>query len=65
MPADKLMTQNQVTDNGNDEEGKAKEVADKVVDENRTEKKSKDEKHGGKDGTVLKEINDDAKKGKE
>ena len=59
------MTQNQVTDNGSDGGGKAKEVSDKVVDENRTEKKSKDEKHGGKDGTVLKEINDDTKKGKE
>ncbi|MFO8045775.1 MAG: hypothetical protein R6U30_07870 [Halomonas sp.] len=58
------MTKNQVTDNVSEEGKKNKEVADKVVDENRTEQKSKNEGHGGKDGAVLKEINGDAKKGK-
>jgi uncharacterized protein YjbJ (UPF0337 family) len=55
---DQFMNKDQVKDRASEEKGKVKEVADKVTDEKRTEQKGSAEKHGGKDETVLKDIND-------
>ncbi len=58
------MDRNQVKDSASEQKGKAKRVADKVADGESAEQKGKSEKHGGKDGSVLADINDSSKKGK-
>ncbi|UYG08416.1 hypothetical protein [Halomonas sp. M4R1S46] len=50
------MNKNQVEGHANEAKGKA------VAGGKSSEHKDKDEKHGGKDGAVLADINDDAKK---
>ncbi len=43
-------------------ESASKEKVKEVADDKRTEQKDKAEKHGGKDETVLKDVNDDTRK---
>ncbi len=56
------MNKNQVKGHANEAKGKGKEVADKVTGDKSMEYKDKAEKHGGKDETVLGDVNDDAEK---
>ncbi len=58
------MNKNQVNGRANEAKGKTREVADKATGDKSTEYKGKAEKHGGKAGAVLGDINDDARKGK-
>lgn len=58
------MNKRQVKDSASEQKGRAKGVADKVTDGESAEQKGKFEKHGGKDGSVLGEINDGPKKEK-
>ena len=51
------MNKDQVKDRESEEKGKAKEVAGKVANDESTEHKGNAEKHVGKDGAVLKDIN--------
>lgn len=53
------MNKNQVKDSVKEEKEKAQEVADKETDDESTENKGKARKHGGKDDTVLGEVNDE------
>ena len=50
------MNRDQVRDSASGEKEKG------AADDNRTEQKGKPEKHDSKDGSVLKEINDDTRK---
>ncbi|WP_416139640.1 hypothetical protein ACM26W_04375 [Halomonas sp. HK25] len=52
------MNKNQVEDSASNEKSK------KVSDDKRTEQKGDAQKQGGKDGAVLKDINDNARKDK-
>ncbi len=56
------MNKNQVKGHANEAKGKAERVADKVADGESAEQKGRSEKHGGKDGSVLADINDSPKK---
>lgn len=56
------MNRNQVKDSASDDNVKNKTVAGKVSDDESTQNKGTTGKQGGKDGAVLGDINDDAKK---
>ncbi|MBK1672456.1 CsbD family protein [Ectothiorhodospira shaposhnikovii] len=55
------MHKNQDKGSANKGKGKTKEVAGKVTDIENTERKSKSDNNGGKNGTVLAKISCDAK----
>ncbi|MDI5935625.1 hypothetical protein [Halomonas kalidii] len=59
------MDRNQVKDRASEQKGKAQRVADKVADGESAEHKRNSEKHDGKDGAVLADINDSSRKDKE
>ncbi len=53
------MNKNQVKGNAHEEKEKAREVDDKMTDDESTENKGKARKNDGKDNTVLGEVNDE------
>lgn len=56
------MDKNQIKSRATQAKGKTKEVAGKATGNKGTEYKGKAQKHGGKAGAVLADINRDAKK---
>ena len=56
------MNKNQLKGHANEAKGKAREVAVKVTNDKSMEYKGKAEKHGGKAGAVLSDVNGDSKK---
>lgn len=56
------MNKNQVRNQTNENKGNVKQEAGNARGDKNNEQKGKTEKHGGKPGTVLGDVNDSAKK---
>lgn len=56
------MNKERFNERSNEDKGQGKETVRKAAGDRSAEQKGKSKKHDGKDGAVLRDLNDDAKK---